>query len=129
MSEDDLTRQMGQGPIPPDQMEAEVRVMRHVMRGVNANQKNLVDLAHSALREAAVAKELASHADKTATLALTEAREMSHDLYGYPDRNGDKGVLGEIRSSLGRQSAQNWAILLAILALCGTLVAAAFLHG
>jgi hypothetical protein len=119
---DDLP--MGEGRIELTAVPEEVRVIRHNLRNVQHSQGLQAELMGATIDRQISITQAAEEAKRLAEKAIEQARATVIDLYGHPDRKDDFGSLGDIRAQLRKQAAQNWAILLSILALVGVLVAA-----
>jgi len=90
------------------------------------------ELAEAATKSVALAEEAKKIADKALEIAqesLRRVHSLENDIFGDPARPGDLGLKGEmlesfrvIQVAVSTQTKQNWAILIGILGLIGTLV-------
>jgi hypothetical protein len=120
----DELQPMGEGRIEPERVPEELRLVRHNLRSMHTTQLLHGELIANLAPRVTEIGVIASRAEATADKAVAAVTSTNQDLYGHPDRKDDFGVIGEIKGSLRRQSAQNWAILGAQLLLIVTLVAA-----
>lgn len=116
---------MGSGAIPVEQLPEAVRVMRHNLR----NLQHAFGLQNELLTQASIdTQATAQRAESNTVKALDAVQSINYNLYGYPDRKDDHGVLGRIEDGIAAGAKRDWAVLLAILGLIGTLAATLVLH-
>lgn len=137
---------MGNGPIPPDQFEIELRATRHRVKAMEATQGAHGDMLRDAITRTTSAQAAADRAVLAASEAQSDVRRLSDDLFGRTDRRGDEGKLGEFAdsvkemkhaakvaaaetaSAIAAMRKQQWVILLLLLTAIGALIANFFSH-